>query len=149
MNGRAKPYKDCYNTYMITQLVVHILTGPPGAGKTTYADKHFPHLPHVDVDLEDHPDHKGRLAQRKDRAANMDEDFVFMTSAPTRRNKDYWLDFFQRRGFRVNLLAFMPPRMVAYQRMLDRDHSPRLARNLQRWYLKYERHRRENTVHLS
>ena len=138
----AKNKEPQYTTHMKPTVI--ILTGPPGAGKTTHYHTHHPHLPLLDMDdihATTLKEKKKKFKQRKLQLQSQREDFVLTTAAPSNDHKEWWLKQFP--GFNIILFAFVPPRMVAYQRMQQRGHHDKLERGIQQWYKRYSPHRRE------
>ena len=121
-----------------------ILTGPPGSGKTTYAEllqrNHFDDydgmlLPVYDCDL----DNKDQWS------LSSAKETILCTSAPSHANKAYWIQSATLAGFTPTLLVMWIPRMVANQRMMLRSGLSKTERNnlqesVQRWYKLYSRH---------
>ena len=103
----------------------------------------YPDLPVFDRDL-----------GNKDAWRMENEDSVLMTSAPEEKNKTYWIGEANKYGFIPKLLAIIPPRMVCYARMKDRDgQSPSqrndLEKSIEYWFKHYTRHPAETRVHTS
>lgn len=92
-----------------------------------------------------------------------------MTAAPTRRQKQYWVNLLTSAGARgVEVVVLMPPKHVAYERMRSREvlaalnarHSPHswgetgyegarideLVRGIDNWYMRYEPYVGEKVV---
>ena len=119
---------------------VHVLTGPPGSGKTTYAKTRFPTLPVYDHDL-----------RNKEGWRTAKGDCVLMTSAPSRSNKEYWSQEVFNEGKQPDLLVMWVPRMVAWQRMRQRSGLTPYERNdleksVERWYKLYSPSPQETRV---
>jgi hypothetical protein len=118
-----------------------ILTGPPGAGKTTYADT----LPYTIYDQ-----NNGNKAQWRDDTHTA----VLVTAAPTIEAKEYWQAEARRFGFLPKLLTVDPGKGLTTQRLLRRDlegcqderRKARLAKTCSRWYAAYARHPDEQRV---
>ena len=120
--------------------ILHILTGPPGSGKTTYAQAELGDLKVFDRDLGNKSDW-----------VYSEADCVLCTSAPARETKEYWISLANFHQFTPILHCFFPPRMVSYQRMSNRQgiakggrtQQNNLVKSVERWYKKYSRHRQE------
>ena len=125
-----------------SQKFVTIVTGPPGAGKTTYVENHpdLASLPVFDADL-------GNKALWRDCKTSC----VLMTAAPSADKKDFWMNECRKFGFGPpRLLVVDPGRAVTIERMLSRSNNAgqksRLSRTVQRWYNSYSRHEAEEKV---
>ena len=118
-----------------------ILTGPPGAGKSTYANT----LPYPVYDQ-----NLGNKAIWRDAK----ETAVLVTAAPTSDIKEFWLTEARRFGFKPKLLVVDPGKGTTTQRLLSRDlegvlderRRARLAKTAARWYAAYSRHPEESRV---
>jgi tRNA uridine 5-carbamoylmethylation protein Kti12 len=118
-----------------------ILTGPPGAGKSTYADTMkcavYDQNLHNKAQWRDHRD--GTLA-------------ILVTSAPDRAAKTYWLREAVKFGFSPKLVVLDPGIATTTQQLMRREmESPegqrrRLSRTVQRWYREYSPHTDESQV---
>jgi tRNA uridine 5-carbamoylmethylation protein Kti12 len=118
-----------------------ILTGPPGAGKSTYADTMkcavYDQNLHNKAQWRDHRD--GTLA-------------ILVTSAPDRSAKTYWLREAVKFGFSPKLVVLDPGIATTTQQLMRREmESPegqrrRLSRTVQRWYREYSPHKAESRV---
>lgn len=118
-----------------------ILTGAPGSGKSTIYDTYHADLTLVDIDRLGGKDRQDRKARRQQALLDLRQGtspFVFTTGAPTKANKDYWLNMFH--SWDIVLVALVPPRMVACERMLRRGHHDRLSRGIEYWYRRYQPH---------
>ena len=118
-----------------------ILTGPPGAGKSTYANK----LGHTTYDQ-----NLGNKAQWRD---SHDRVSILVTSAPDREAKTYWLREATKFGFsRAKIIVYDPGRAVTVQRLIAREmespegHRRRLTKAVQRWYKEYSPHPEETKI---
>lgn len=120
---------------------VLILTGPPGAGKSTWAEQ--AKLPTYDENLGNKAlwrDHKGT------------DPIILVTAAPDADAKEYWRLEARRFGFEPHLLVMDPGRSISVSRLLRREfttsdgHRRRLAKTVQRWYSKYSTHPQEIKV---
>ncbi len=119
-------------------MILHIVTGPPGAGKTTYSASEWPDLPVFDSDLRN----KKKALKR---VCSADGDRVLHTSAPSAFLKEHWINKAKRAGYQPKLYCIWVPRMVAYDRMRARDGMSAtqrndLQKNVERWYSMYTRH---------
>lgn len=121
-----------------------ILTGPPGAGKSTYADA-MKGVAIYDQNLQNKAlwrDHDGPRTA------------VLVTSAPNRDAKEYWVREAVKFGFAPRLVVYDPGRAVTIQRLLEREskvgaqegHRRRLAKAVQRWYKEYSPHAVETRI---
>jgi thymidylate kinase len=125
---------------MTEQRRLIIITGPPGAGKTTYADT----LPYETYDQ-----NNGNKAMWRDSTTSC----ALVTAAPGADAKEYWCKEARRFGFLPQLLVVDPGRAIAAQRLLRRDlensserRRARLSKTVQRWYANYTRHPDEDRV---
>lgn len=120
-----------------------IVTGPPGAGKTTFADT----MPYTVYDQ-----NNGNKALWRDSA----ETSILVTAAPSRRTKEFWCSEARRFGFVPKVLVVDPGRGLTTQQLLRRDmegslddrRRARLSKSVQRWYSKYSRHPDEEKVEI-
>jgi len=135
-----------------------IITGPPGSGKTTYAKEinrkrrdSVPSLPEMmvyDTDLGNKNEWSTHSTRKDVLSGAVSGDCILMTSAPSAKNKAYWLSIARTEGFEPKLLAIVLPRMLCYARMKSRDGlSPTqrndLEKDIERWYRRYQRHPQE------
>ena len=119
---------------MTPQPTLYIITGPPGSGKTTYAQEVHPTLHVYDHDLGNKEGWRGG-----------NQPAVFMASAPTRDNKEYWTKEARREGYSPTLTTIWIDRMKAYERMSKRSGASPTQRNnlvkgVERWYKMYSAH---------
>ena len=115
--------------------ILHILTGPPGSGKTTYANALK--LPIYEKDL----GNKRYWLQSPSTC-------ILCTAAPTRENKEYWLNQAAHYGFQGHLVVMWVPRHVAMERMLQRSGATPTQQNninksVEQWYRLYQVHPNE------
>lgn len=119
-----------------------IVTGPPGAGKSTYVKK---------LDLPTFDQNLGNKSMLRDSKEPIQ---VLVTSAPGRRAKDHWIKEAKRFGFTPSLFVVDPGRAVCVQRLLTREMETtegqrrRLSKSVQRWYNDYETHVDETRLEL-
>lgn len=78
-------------------------------------------------------------------------DGIFLTSAPSKENKQYWIDRAEKEGFLARLYVVWVLRWTAYNRMKERSGlSPGqrndLERSLERWYKMYSPHPQETRL---
>ena len=120
--------------------ILHILTGPPGSGKTTYSaspDSGLAELAVYDTDLGNKADWVYSPTSA-----------VLCTSAPASTTKQYWLAQAEHHGFTPILHVMWVDRMTAFQRMEARSGLRKTERNdlnksVERWYKLYTRHPKE------
>ena len=118
-----------------------IITGPPGGGKSTYAET----LPYTVYDQ-----NNGNKAMWRDAK----DTTILVTSAPSHDAKEYWCGEARRFGFTPKVLVIDPGRGIAVQRLLKRDmegslndrRRARLTKTVSRWYAGYSRHPDEEKV---
>jgi len=118
-----------------------MLTGPPGAGKSTYVkNNRGPDDCQVDMDLiPRHLEQSRRRSARKHLlhiAAQSSSPGTcwFQTAAPTREQRDYW-------RFLVPIeqtMIFLPPMQLAIERQISRDGRTSLTYRIPDWYEKYD-----------
>lgn len=120
---------------MSKQLI--ILTGPPGAGKLTYAQSLG------------HPVFDQRLGNKSMWRDHKDGPAVLVTAAPSGRSKQYWLDYARRYGFAPRLVVIDPGEgratsdLLAREKGLTEQQRRRLALTVRRWYKDYSAHDEE------
>lgn len=121
---------------------IHMLVGPPGAGKTTMvANERGPNDCQVDIDLipRHHPQ-KHRLAIRREllfRAARAQTlgTCWFSTAAPRRSQRSYWRNLVPIH--RTTIL--LPPLELALKRQIARDGpNSSLTPRVSMWYDLFE-----------
>ena len=134
----------------ITMPTLHIVTGPPGSGKTTHAEKlaieegdstSGIYLPIYDRDL----------GNKKGWMGMTPHDAILNAHAPSVRNKSYWVDQAIHYGYTPKLYVMWIPRMEALKRMKARSGLTPTERNdleygLQFWYKSYSRHPQEERI---
>ena len=119
---------------------LHIVTGPPGSGKTTKANSFG--LPVYDNDL-------GNL---RDWISNPPpSDAVLTVTAPTNRQKSYWVSIAKQNGWVPKLYTIWISRMEAFQRMKARSGLSPTQKNqsdkwVVDWFKKYQRHQAEERI---
>ena len=118
-----------------------ILTGPPGAGKSTYASTKL-NGSVFDQNL-------GNKSMWRD---NREGATVLVTAAPDKDAKHYWLQEARRFGFAPRIIVLDPGMATTTQRLLSRElettegQRRRLSRTVQRWYAAYSPHPEEVKV---
>ena len=121
--------------------ILYIVTGPPGSGKTTYANQ-FPELQVYDHDL------GNKLGWH-----SATTDAILCTSAPNQKTKEYWASEARKRGFTPKIVVMWCTRMEAMQRMMSRSGQAATERNdlqanVHRWFDLYSAHPLEKKVSL-
>jgi len=118
-----------------------ILTGPPGAGKSTYS---------AALEAKVYAQDLQNKAMWRDHCEPILA--VLVTSAPDRQAKEYWMREAVKFGFVPRLVVYDPGRAVTIQRLIAREmespegHRRRLTKAVQRWYKEYSPHAAETRI---
>ncbi len=122
-------------------MIITMLNGPPGAGKSTYIANHSsPGDKLVDIDVISRELPLGRrLAVKKAhlRMAALSPSphtCWFCTAAPTRAQRTYWRNYVP-----INqTLLFILPLPLCVERAFQREGSYHLSPSIERWFRLYE-----------
>ena len=125
--------------------VLHIVTGPPGSGKTTFSNE----LMGGELRVFDHD--LGNKTGWQHLPPSRREESYFCAAAPSADNKEYWIQEAIKHGYIPKLYVMWVPRVVAYQRMRSRSGLSKTERNnlqsgVELWYKSYSRHPQEQRV---
>ena len=136
---------------MWTYPLLHIVTGPPGSGKTTFATslskekvKEGDSTNRIYLPIYDHD-----LGNKRDFITVRPQvEAVLCAAAPSARNKDYWIQHAKSAGYIPKLYVMWIPRMEAYLRMRKRSGLSKTQQNdlqsgVELWYRTYSRHPKE------
>jgi dephospho-CoA kinase len=118
-----------------------ILTGPPGSGKSTYAEK---------LGMRTYDQGTRNKAQWRDHKDGSKA--ILVTAAPDQSAKAYWIKEAHKFGFTPKLIVLDPGRETTINRLVARendcteDQRRRLSKSVQRWYNDYSPHADEQRI---
>lgn len=124
--------------------VLHIVTGPPGSGKSSFAKER--NLPIYDNDLQNKNGFKH---------AHPKVEAVLTVTAPTVEQKTKWIKAAEKYGYAPRLYCIYISKMEAYTRMKQRSgdsahdgagHSNTADKWVHYWYKNYKRHPQEERI---
>ena len=119
-----------------TYPTLHIVTGPPGSGKTTFAETK--NVPIYDNDL-------GNL---REWISMPPHEAVLTVTAPQERKKSYWMSIAKQNGYVPKLYCIWLSKMEAHQRASMRPvrNDKRTFDWIKYWFKNYTRHPQEERI---